>query len=238
MDTIQQILRDLASTDRGVATLPQALCAACAASVPVTGVGMSLMSAHGPEEVVAATDEVATTLMELQFTLGEGPCVDASALGKPVLQPQLRRAGPDRWTGFVPAALAAGIEAVFAFPLHIGVIRLGVLSLYRDAPGVLTPECVSQALVFSDVATQILLDLQAQMPAGDVLHPDLVVAGLGRAQVHQATGMIAVQAEVSMAAALMLLRARAYRTDRSITAVACDVLASTIRFHPVDQDDD
>ena len=77
---------------------------------------------------------------ELQFTLGEGPCVESSGTGRPVLQPDLARTGPARWPGFSAAALEAGIGAVFALPLRVGAIRLGVLDLYRDAVGGLSAE--------------------------------------------------------------------------------------------------
>ena len=68
---------------------------------------------QGPAGLAAATDGPASTMEELQFTLGEGPCVDASVGGRPVLQPELRKTGPSRWPGFGPAAVDAGIEAMY-----------------------------------------------------------------------------------------------------------------------------
>lgn len=231
MDHVQRILRDLQSQSSDGTTLPQLLCAACTSSVPVTGVGMALMSARGPEGLVAATDGVATTMEELQFTSGEGPCVDASTTGGPVLQPQLAITAPRRWPAFGPAALDAGIEAIFAFPLQVGAIRLGVLDLYRDQPGSLTSAQLSEALSFADAATRIMLHLQDQMPTGEGLHPDLVLAQHNDApEVHQATGMVSVQAAVGLTEALLLLRASAFSTDRAILAVAHDVVRGTLRF--------
>jgi hypothetical protein len=40
-----------------------------------------------------------------------------------------------RWPAFAQAGVDAGVLAVFAFPLAIGAIRIGVLVLYRDRPG-------------------------------------------------------------------------------------------------------
>ena len=52
------------------------------------------------------TDEVSEQLAELQLTLGEGPSLDASASGGPVLASDLADAGRrGRWPAFAPAAL-------------------------------------------------------------------------------------------------------------------------------------
>jgi hypothetical protein len=68
-----------------VGDLPVRLVWACARVLPVTGAGLALMTDKGPAGTVAATDGPALELEELQFTLGEGPCVDASRTGRPVL---------------------------------------------------------------------------------------------------------------------------------------------------------
>ncbi|NYJ74333.1 GAF and ANTAR domain-containing protein [Allobranchiibius huperziae] len=239
MDKVQRILADLqstASTVDGRATLPEALCATCATSLQVTGVGLALMSERGPEGLVAATDGLAKTMEDLQFDLGEGPCVDASAAMRPVLQPDLRKTASARWPAFGPAVLEAGIEAIFAFPLQVGAIRLGVLDLYRDVPGPLSSETFRDALSFSDAATRLLLYLQEQMNNQGELHPDLLLAHHNRPEVHQATGMIAVQAAVGLAEALLVLRARAYSDGRSIVDVARDVVSGNLRFEPDGKD--
>jgi hypothetical protein len=54
--------------------------------------------------------------------------------------------------------------------------------------------------------------------------------GTFRAQVHQAAGMISVQLGVSLAEALVRLRARAFAEDRLIAEVAADVVARRLRF--------
>ena len=168
---------------------------------------------------------------DLQFTLGEGPCVECSQTGRPVLQPDLAGSGAGRWPGFSAGALQVGIRAIFAFPLRVGGIRLGVLDLHRDSVGGLTTAELQEALSFADAATALLLRLQAQpSPEGSVLGDIEVVED--RAEVHQATGMISVQAGVEMAEALVRLRARAYATDRPIVNVARDVLTGTVTFDP------
>ncbi len=228
---VDEILASILARQPRQGSLPDALCAACASALPISGVGLALMTEQGHVGLVSATDARATTMEDLQFGLGEGPCIDASTRGRPVLQPELRRSGPTRWPAFGPAAVEAGIEAIFAFPLQVGAIRLGVLDLYRDTAGPLAPAAFTEALAYADAAVRVLLHLQDEMPLDGGLHPDLGRAP-GRPEVHQATGMIAVQSGVRLADALLLLRARAYSSGTSVTQVALDVVSRALRFDP------
>ncbi len=63
---------------------------------------------------------------------------------------------------FAPAAVHAGVRAVFALPLQVGAIRFGVLDLYRAGPGELDREQFADALVLADTACALLLDAEAQ----------------------------------------------------------------------------
>jgi GAF domain len=227
---VAEILRAAWAESPDGTGLPTSLAAACVRSLPVSGVGLALMTDDGPAGIVAATDGAARKLEELQFTLGEGPCVDASQTGRPVLQPDLARTAPVRWPGFAGGALEAGVRAVFAFPLRVGAIRLGVLDLYRDRAGVLSTEELAEALSFADAATLLLLHEQASTA------PSSAVPVLDdRAEVHQATGVVSVQAAVSLAEALVLLRARAFADQRPLGDLARDVLTGTVSFR---KDDD
>lgn len=214
------------------APLPDVLVALCARSLPVNGVGMALMTDDGPAGTVAATDGTALELEDLQFSLGEGPCVDASQSGRPVLQPDLARTGEQRWPAFAAGAAAAGLAAVFAFPLRVGGIRLGVLDLYRTSVGALSGDELTSALAFADAATAVLLHLQASA-AGLAPPLDALIVLDDRAEVHQATGVVSVQAGVPLQEALLLLRARAYVEQQPISALAQDVLRGVVDFNDV-----
>jgi hypothetical protein len=192
------------------------------------------MTDEGPAGTIAVTDSAAARLEDLQFTLGEGPCVEASRIGRPVLQPDLVKTGPARWPGFAAGAIDAGVRAVFAFPLRMGGIRLGVLDLYRDRAGELSDDELAEALSFADAATTVLLHLQSLDPdAGGPFGVLPVVED--RAEVHQATGMVSVQAGVPLGQALALLQARAFSTGAPISELARDVLSGAVQFSSDDQ---
>lgn len=219
---------------KGEETAPPArLCAECLSALSVSGVGVALMTADGPSGVVlAATDRRARQLEELQFALGEGPCVEASSSGRPVLRPDLTATGPAgsaRWPRFGAAALDTGVHAIFAFPLRVGAIRVGVLDLYRDTPGPLAAPDLADALAFADAATVVVLDLQDHNAHGG---GSTALTGPidSQAEVHQATGMITIQLGINLAGALLRLRAHAYATGQTVSAIAADVVNRRLYF--------
>jgi hypothetical protein len=234
--SVEGILSAALAGDRRRA-LPVLLCEDCAAAIPVTGVGLALMTDTGHQGVVAATDGSARLMEDLQFALGEGPCMDASRSRMPVLMPDLARSAMSRWPGFGPAVLDAGIAAIFALPLHVGAIRLGILDLYRDVSGPLEDHQLATALAYAEAAVVLLLHLQDQVSPAGGLHPQLGKPIEDRAEIHQATGAVSVQASVSLTEALLLLRAHAYAADRPILDVARDVMAKALRFGPQSDDD-
>jgi hypothetical protein len=225
---VAEILSAVRADVGGAAGLPDSLVRLCAQSLPVSGVGLALMTDEGPAGTVAASDGGALQLEELQFTLGQGPCVDASRTGRPVLAPDLAGTSSRSWPQFAAGADAAGLAAVFAFPLQVGGIRLGVLDLYRETAGELSQSELAGALSFADAATQLLLDLQAQGTAHGIAPPQALTVLDDRAEVHQATGVVSVRAGVSLARALALLRARAYADGRPIGDLARDVLDGVV----------
>ena len=207
------------------------LCAVAVDVVDVTGAAVIVMSDSEVGAIAGASRGAVATIEDLQFTLGEGPCLEAFRTGIPSFEVDVgdeSRAMP--WPAFAAAAVRAGARAIFSIPLRVGAIRLGVLYLYRDRPGPPEPLQRRDAFVLADLATSILLEFEAGAPAG------VVPEGIGddffgdRAAVHQATGMVSVQLEVPLAVALSRLRAYAAGQNRSIYAVAVDVIDRRIRF--------
>jgi GAF domain-containing protein len=150
-----------------------------------------------------------------------------------VLEPDLVTPATPRWVAFSPAAVGAGVRAVFGFPIRVGAVRLGALNLYRDRPGPLSGEQHADALVMADVAARAVLALQAKAPEG-TLAAELEAGANFQFVVHQASGMIAAQLDISVGDALVRLRAHAFTTDRPLGDVAGDVIARRMRFDPGD----
>lgn len=190
-----------------------------------------MVTAQGNRGVVCATDDVSARIEDLQFTLGEGPCVDAVRSGSPVMVGDLNQPGDiavNRWPAFMAGAADLGVAAVFAFPLRIGAISVGALDLYRDLPGELSRPDTTKALVAADSAALALLQLDSGQ--GDTFADDKGSRSTYQLQVHQATGMVQVQLGVTTEEAFLMLRARAFASGRPLADLASDVVARRIRF--------
>ena len=131
--------------------------------MPITGAGVTLISAGMAPRYVAASDPAALRFEQLQSEIGEGPCLLAYESGQPVSVPDLR--DDDRFPHFTPAAKEAGLAAVFTFPLCHGEERLGALDLYRDVPGSLDLPAMAAAQTLADVTTAYLLNARAREEA-------------------------------------------------------------------------
>jgi hypothetical protein len=218
-----------AGEDGDARSLIDRVCAAAVALLSLRGSGLSLMVAGELRGTAGVSEPGIAVVQELQLTLGEGPCVDAWAFREPVLEPDLGNPAVVRWPAFAQAGVEAGVEAVFAFPLHMGAIRIGVLALYRDHPGSLTAEELALGLVLADVATQVILGLQAGAPA-HALHELLAKEPAHWAEIHQATGMVSRQLGVSLDEAFVRLRAHAFAQGDSLRLVAGEVVARRLRL--------
>lgn len=205
------------------------LCEVCADVTAMSGAGLMLMSGEVPRGSVCTSDAVSGVIEQLQYELGEGPCVDAYEQDRPVAEPDLAHPRRLRWPAFTGPALDAGARAVFGFPLQVGAVRLGALNLYSDHPGSLIGEQHADAVVMADIAAQAILVLQAGAPPGE-LAGALETSADFRYVVHQASGMVAAQLDVSVGHALVRLRAHAFGNDRSLDDVARAVVARALRF--------
>ena len=205
------------------------LCDVCAEVTGMSGAGIMLMSGDVPRGSVCTTDDASAVIEQLQYDLGEGPCVDAYHQDRAVLEPDLAEPATPRWLAFSGPALDAGVRAIFGFPLQVGAVRLGALNLYCDRPGPLTDEQHADALVMADITAQALLVLQANAPPGQIA-AELEASADFQYVVHQASGMVAAQLDVSVGQALIRMRAYAFGNDRALTDVAEDVVARTLRF--------
>jgi hypothetical protein len=194
-----------------------------------SGVGIMLRSENVTRGSFGMTDTVSSFIEELQFMLGEGPCIDAYNLEIPIAEPNL--ADPtSRWPSFTPPVFKAGARALFAFPLRVGAVRIGSLNLYRDHPGALSGDQHADGLIMADVISEAVLTLQAEAPLGE-LAAQLEVVMAPQNIVHQAVGMVSAQLGVSVDASLIRLKAHAFANDRLLTELAHDVVARRVRFN-------
>ncbi|MFD6431516.1 ANTAR domain-containing protein [Streptomyces venezuelae] len=166
---------------------------------------------------------------DLQYTLGEGPTLDAGRTGQTVTESDLSTAPATRWPLFTPAACDTPARAVIAHPLLLGVVTTGVLTGYRTTPGPLPP-APRQHQDITRIA-RIALDLLLHTP------PHALTTGMGgpdlhRAGVHQAVGILSVRLAISIDDTLLRPRAHAWRHDQALPDVARAVITGRLRLDP------
>lgn len=230
LGVVTRALLGIARTLRDDRVLAERICRAAVEGLEVDGAAISLLTSSDLRETLYASDATAELLEDLQFSLGEGACVDAATGGGPVLVPDMNDpAQTSRWPFYAAAVVdQARIGAVFAFPLQWGTINLGVLDLYRRVPGPLSAAQVRDAISAADAAGLLLLGLRTDPdPDGDAVWDR---SWSRRAEIHQATGMVVAQLGISPTNAFARLRAHAFTEGVALGDVARDVVARRLRF--------
>lgn len=223
-------IRVVSAFAKQAAKHPRGLCTAAVDALGVAGAGITVMTGASAG-VVCTSDDRSQLLDDIQFSLGEGPCADAFADRAPVLAPQFDALTAERWPAFVGQAVRSGVGSVFAYPVmdtsfDVGV-SVGVLTVYNNLPGPLSLDQHHDAQVVATVLFGVLLDHFSS--AGDQIIDDIAAH---RAEVHQATGMVAAQLDLPASDALARIRAYAFVHDQTVMAVAAEIVARRLRLEP------
>ncbi len=193
----------------------------------VDGAAISLLHQGTTRGTYCSSGLLSRQLDELQFTFGEGPCLDAVAQGQPVLVADLKEAAEQRWPEFASAMLERGIRGVFALPVMVTQVYIGALDLFRHEPGVLTEQQLNGGLLAAEVAEQPLMQLMRAAvgweEAPDGYGPGVPVS-LARVEIYQATGMIMGRLGIGPEEALIRLRGYAIAHGMTASEVAWNIV--------------
>jgi len=225
---VTRALQSISCNVRDDRTLAGQICQACVDGLDIDGAAISLFTASTVRETLYASDATAELLENLQFTLGEGACMEAALSGRPVLVPDMHEVvETSRWPIYADAVMEqAGVAAVFALPLQWGIVNLGVLDLYRHASGSLGHAQLRDVMSAANTATLMLLGLRTDPGNNQAWHQSWG----NRAEIHQATGMVVAQLGVSATIAFARLRAQAFVEQRLLGDVARDVVARRLQI--------
>jgi hypothetical protein len=219
----------------GPELLPSRLARAIVRMLPVDGAGISLAGPDAQRIPLGASSEAASVAERLQFTVGAGPCMTAQSSREPVfaLLADLRR----RWPPF--AALLQERTpycAVVALPLREAISGLGAIDLYFHREDAVPDLDVFEAMAVGDLVTSTLSDTAVWSDWEPGRGPRWLHGPTARrrAQVWEAMGMVALALELDAAAAMAVLRATAYATERSVDDVAADVLDGRLKPDQLD----
>lgn len=229
-----RLLSDLAAT---LATLPRdrpqtwRLGEAMRRLVQADGVAITVEYLTDSRTTLCASDEIAAAIESLQEITGEGPGYEAARDGALVVA-ELGREADQRWPMLVHAVVEEyGVLHVHAVPLHA---LSGVATLYTGQRRSLSEPLPQVAFLANAVGSALLADA-AEQHEGQAQPGD---AWSSRSVVHQATGMVMAQLQVTAEDALVLLRAHAYAMGTDVTDVAAEVVGRKINFSNMDVEGD
>jgi hypothetical protein len=210
------------------------LCEACVVLLDIDAAAISLVFDGANSGTLGSSGARARMYDELQFTLGEGPCLDSVLRRIPILIVDLGDPEEARWPAYRPAMLAHQIRGVYAIPVVVAGEFVGALDLFRARPGPLLAADLAGAVAAAELAAIPLLDLLDGDLQAAVTDPNsnawAELNKLTRAELSQAIGMLVAQLEVEPALALILLRAHAYASGRSVTGIARDILDRRLKL--------
>jgi hypothetical protein len=241
MNRPEEMRAELGAAIRGASSVPMAadqLCHACVDLLEVDGASLSVIHAGSSPATVGASGDLSRRLDELQFSLGEGPCLDSVRHGEPVLVADLDDHPEQRWPALRSALLDSGINAVFALPVRVATDHIGALDLFRRERGSLTDGELAGGLLAAELAAVPLLDsLSVEVDWYGGGHTDdgwEQLDSLERTEVYQATGMLVSAQNVRATDALIRLRTYAAAHGMTASEVAWAIVERRL---PLDSDD-
>ncbi len=208
------------------------LCAPFVTQTDVTGASISIFDSTGRQSTVCASDAVAARIEEVQLEIGAGPQQDVLRTADAVFLPDVRSATLHPELGTELQRLEVG--ALFSLPLTMGAVTVGVVSLYRVSSGGLSSDDLRTVLSLAAVtsAKAVRQALTSALSENTTLAPAAVPEM--RREVHQATGMLMIHLDTDATEAFARLRAHAFSSGRTVSAVARDVVAGTLDFRTLD----
>lgn len=194
-----------------------------------SGVSCGIALQHsGPPLTVAASGPLAALVQQLQYRLGDGPCLCCLRSGEPVYIADLTV--DTRWPVFALRACAVGVRCTTCLPCGMQGMA-AALSLCSPWPDSFGSADLSRARMFAEWAgSGLILGATQQSPAGPA--PQLRQAVIARAAVDQALGVIMARERCGSSRAWAILRTAASNRGVQIGDLAREIVASTARQRP------
>ena len=189
------------------------------------GAGLTLIEAERADTAVTSEPFV-KQVDDIQYDLGEGPCISAAATGETMRSGSL--GGDHRWPRFGPRAGQLGVHSVLSLPLISHDAVLGTINVYahdRDAFDERSEQMGQLFAAPAAIAMQnaLILARTQRLVAG------LQAALTGRAVIGHATGILASRIGVTPEQALDRIRQLSQHQDTTMVAVATSIVQETVR---------
>lgn len=217
-DRLRQLRDDIQASDTG---LPESLCRDVADLLRVADVTLALIGGSDRRFTLCASSPNASTLDHWQFTLDQGPCLDAATGGRTVSASIASPEGAP-WPLLAEKATELGYLAIGGVPLAVSGRIFGAINL-QAVVATLDEDTVEDA---EEVARQLSGPIVERLAE---TAPALVNLS-HHATVHQAVGMISAQMRIGIEDAMAVLRAHAWTEGRLLVRIAEEVVDRHLTF--------
>jgi len=189
------------------------------------GAGLTLLEADRPQTVVA-TDDFVTAVDDIQYGLGEGPCVSAVAQRRTFISGNL--GGEPQWPHFGPRVGRLGVHSALSLPLLLPGQVLGALNVYAHGRDVFDEHAVAMGEAFSPQAAVSVHNAQL-LDQAQRLVVQLQQALTSRSEIDQALGVVMSRTGATAQEAFDKFRALSQTRSVKLTEVAHEVLGDAVR---------
>ncbi len=177
-------------------------------------VGITLRRSRRSTETVAATSPVAARCDQLQYSLDEGPCLDAVSEDEAYL---IRDVAHDpRWPAWGPRAAREGVGSILSVRLADDKATLGALNMYSATVDAFDEDSVDLALVFASHAATAI--------SATKLVDGLQTALQSRHLIGVAQGMLMARYDMSLETSFEVLRRYSSHSNTKLRNVAHEVV--------------
>jgi putative methionine-R-sulfoxide reductase with GAF domain len=188
------------------------------------GAGLTLLEIDRADLIVKSEPFV-RAIDEIQYGIGEGPCISAAATGQTKRSGQLGE--DERWPQFGPLAGELGVHSALSLPLLVSTGVIGAMNVYAHAPNSFderTQQLGEQYAVSAALAVQNAQILeQAARLVGQLQ------AGVkGRALIDQAIGVLRRRHGLTADEALQQLRELSEKRKTSLNVTATSVVDDAV----------
>lgn len=178
----------------------------------------------GAARTAAATAPMVVEIDKVQYSAGDGPCLDAATQRRPVrVSVEVARG---RWPAFAEAADQAGVRSYLSSPLVLDPdgTHVGSLNLYGRHDNAFDPFDEALLKLFGSAASAAIGNAGRYLEARR--HAEqLALALTSRAEIDQAKGVLMALRGIDADAAFDALRAQSQHTQVKLRDVARQLLA-------------
>jgi GAF domain-containing protein len=205
-------------------TLEEVAAFAASAIPGADGVGLTMLESPRPDAMVASTGFV-SAVDEVQYGLGEGPCITAVAVRGTQVCGSL--GGEPRWPRFGPQAGRLGVHSALSLPLIVADQVVGALNVYGHRRDAFSAEAVSIGERFSGPAAVTVANARA-LEQTRRLAQQLEQALVSRAVIDQAIGILMSRSGTNAEEAFASLRVMSQTDQTKLADVAGNLVAQAV----------